>query len=82
MPLVCVRSYLKSLLKYKFLIFDTYHPDTIYLREQGCGNPWLFFEDKRGPGKNIFWKHRLNILQTGVQVYFIFNLQINKNEVT
>ena len=30
MLLVCVRSYLKSLLKYKFLIFCAYHLDTIY----------------------------------------------------
>ena len=26
MLLVCIRSYLKSVLRYKFLIFDTYHP--------------------------------------------------------
>jgi len=33
MLLVCVRSYLISVLRYKFLIFDTYHPDTLYLRK-------------------------------------------------
>ena len=31
MLLVCTRSYLKSVLRYKFLILDTYHPDTIYV---------------------------------------------------
>jgi hypothetical protein len=31
MLLVCIRSYLKSVLRYKFLILDTYHPDTLYL---------------------------------------------------
>jgi hypothetical protein len=29
-------QYLKSVLRYNFLILDTYHPDAIYLREQGC----------------------------------------------
>jgi hypothetical protein len=36
-------------LRYKFFILDIYHPDTLYLREQGCVDPWLFFEVKRGP---------------------------------
>ena len=44
MLLVCIRSYLKSVLRYTFLILDTYHPDTLYLREQGCEDPWLLFE--------------------------------------
>jgi hypothetical protein len=44
---VCIGSYLKSVLGYKFLILGTYHPDT--LREQGCEEPWLFVEAKRGP---------------------------------
>ena len=30
MLLVCVCGYLQSVLRYKFLIFDTYHPDTLY----------------------------------------------------
>jgi len=33
---------------------DTYHPDTLYLRQQGCEDPWLFFEDKRGPRAKKF----------------------------
>jgi hypothetical protein len=28
---------------------DTYHPDTLYLHEQGCENPWLLFKAERGP---------------------------------
>jgi len=28
--LLCIRSYLKSVLRYKFLILDTHHPDTIF----------------------------------------------------
>ena len=57
MLLVCIRSYLKSVLKYKFLILDAY-PDTLYLRQQGCEDPLLFFEVKSGPrAKEKFWKH-------------------------
>ena len=41
--LVCIRSYLKSGLRYKFLILGTCHPDTPYLLEQGCEDPWFFF---------------------------------------
>jgi hypothetical protein len=51
-PLVCVRSYLKLVLSYRFLILDTYHPGILYLREQGCEDPWLFFEAKRGSASN------------------------------
>jgi len=43
MLLVCVRSYLKSVLGYKFLIFDSYNPDTVLVyyvsndvRIRGC----------------------------------------------
>jgi len=57
---VCIRSYLKSVLRYKFLIPDTYHPDTLYLREQWCENVWLFFETKRGPRAKNFRKHCLS----------------------
>jgi hypothetical protein len=45
--LVCILSYLKLVLKYKFLTFHTYYPDTLHFREQGYGNPWLFLENKR-----------------------------------
>ena len=37
---VCsIPSYLKSVLKYKFSISDTYRPNTLYLREQRSGEP-------------------------------------------
>lgn len=42
-------SYLKSVMRYQFLILDTWHPNTLYLHEQGCKDPWLFFQIKRGP---------------------------------
>jgi len=56
MLLVCICSYQKSVLRYKLLILNTYHPDTLNLHEQGCENPWLFFETKRGPPAKTFGK--------------------------
>jgi len=33
----------------------------LYLRQPGCEDPWLFFEDKRDPrAKKMFGKHRLS----------------------
>jgi hypothetical protein len=49
MLLVCFRSYINSVMRYKLLILDTNQPDTLYLREQLCETSWLFFEAKRGP---------------------------------
>ena len=37
---------------------DTYHPNTLYLREKGCEDSLLFFEAKRGPRAKKFGKHR------------------------
>ena len=55
MILVCVHSYIKSFLIYKFLILDTYHPYIPHLREQECENPLLLFETKRSPRAQKFW---------------------------
>jgi len=49
MLIVCFRSYIKSVMRYKLLILDTNQPDTLYLREQLCEKSWLFFEARRGP---------------------------------
>jgi len=56
MLLVRIRSYLKSVVRYKILILDTYHPDPIYLREQGCEDLWLFFEAEMGPKRKKAWE--------------------------
>jgi hypothetical protein len=45
----CTCMHLKSFLRYKFPILDTHYPDAVYLGEHACGDPWLFFETKRGP---------------------------------
>ena len=51
---VCISVYLKSVPRHTFFILDTYHPDTLYLCEQGCEDPWLFCEAKRGSeSKNV-----------------------------
>ena len=44
-------SYLNSVLRYKFLISHPYHPDTLYLRQQGYEDQLLFFfsKPKGGP---------------------------------
>jgi len=38
--LVCVSSYLRSVLSYTFLILGTNLPDSLYLREPECEDPW------------------------------------------
>ena len=35
-----------------------YLTDTLYFREQGCKDPWLFLESKRGQSVKILEKHR------------------------
>ena len=54
MLLVDINISPKSVLRYKCLVLDTYHPQTLYLPEQRCEDPWLFFEAERGPGGNKF----------------------------
>ena len=51
-----IRSKLNPVLRYKYLILDNYHPDTLTLREQGCEEPWLFFEVKWDPTAITFGK--------------------------
>ena len=70
--MVCIRSYHKSVLRYTFLSLGTYLPDTLYLRQRGCEDPWLFFEAKRG--------HRAKILDnTAVRKWSLFDLRILRN---
>jgi hypothetical protein len=41
---------------YKFLILNTYHTNALYLRQQGCEDPWLSFEAERVPRAKDFGK--------------------------
>ena len=56
MLLACIHSYLKLVLRYKFLILGTHRPETLYLRQQGCGDLRLFFEYKRGCTSKEVWE--------------------------
>jgi len=56
--------YLKSILRYKILIFYIYHL-SLYLRGQECEHSWLFFEAKMGPRPRKLGKHCLK----GMRVY-------------
>ena len=53
----CISSSLKSDLRYKFWILDTHHPETPYLRDEGCEASWLLFETKWVPRAKRFGKH-------------------------
>jgi len=44
----------ESAFRRRFLNSVTSHPNTSYLREQGCEDPWLFFEAKGGPREESF----------------------------
>ena len=57
MLLVGIGSYLTSVLTRTVLISGTYHPDRLYLREQGCEDPYLFFETKKSRRADNFGKH-------------------------
>jgi len=36
---------------------ELHDPDTLYLRQQGCKDQWLFFEAKRGPWAKKLGQH-------------------------
>jgi len=40
----------------KYVILCIYQLDTLYLREQGCEDPLLFFQARRVPRGTKFWK--------------------------
>jgi len=43
-----VYSQLSQIISAKqFLILHSYYPETAYLLDQGCENPWFFFEVKK-----------------------------------
>jgi hypothetical protein len=66
MPLVCIRSSLKSVLRYKFFILYTCHPDTLYVREKRCEIRGYFAKPQaiREPKKKPFWGTLLQVIHT------------------
>ena len=65
---VYIGSCLKSVLRFKFVILCIYQPGTLYLREQGFEDPWIFFEAQwRSVSKTfsvtLIWCYKLNDLR-------------------
>lgn len=58
--LVGIRNHLKSVLRYKFLILGTFHPDILYLRQQGCEDFVIFRSQKEFASKNVWEKLAYN----------------------
>jgi len=49
-----VNSYLKSVVRHKILILDTFHQETLYLCVQGREDTLLFVKAKRGHGQKVW----------------------------
>jgi hypothetical protein len=65
MLVVCISVHLKSVLRYKFSILATYHPDTIYIYT--TARMWesvvIFRSQKEFASKNVWVTHHLKELQ-------------------
>jgi hypothetical protein len=57
MQMVCIRSYLKAVLRYNFFLFWIPIIRTPYIREQGCEDLWLLFEAETGSRAKQFGQH-------------------------
>jgi len=57
----CIRICLQSVLRYTFLILVPIIL-TLYLREQGCEDPWLFFRSQKGSASKNVWKTLLYMI--------------------
>jgi len=55
--MVCTDIYMKLVLRYKFVIFEAYYRDTLYIYQQECDDPWLPLEAKMRPRAKEFGKH-------------------------
>ena len=55
MLLVCIHSYLQSILRYKFLILGTYHPDTTFMWARMWGTAFIFW-GQNGPASTPIFK--------------------------
>jgi hypothetical protein len=71
MLLVYINSYQKSVQVHKFLVLDSCHQDTVYLRQQRCDDPWLFFETQRGsrPKKIIIKLGNIAFYCSDISIY-------------
>jgi len=53
MLLVFVRSHVKSFLRYKLLILDTYHPDTVFTSARMWGSVVIFRSQKEPTSRKV-----------------------------
>jgi hypothetical protein len=51
--MLCIHGYLKSLLRYKFLILDTHHPDTIFSSARRWRSAVTFRSQKSSASKPV-----------------------------
>jgi len=58
--LICILKDLKSVLSYKFLISDTYQPDTIFMWARMPGSLVIIRNQKGSASKKKFGKHSFN----------------------
>jgi hypothetical protein len=71
MLLLCIRSYLKSVLGYKFLILDTCHADTTFASARMWGSV-VIIRSQTGSASNMFeqqWYGPLRIIQPPLPLY-------------
>jgi len=68
---VCIRSYLKSVLRYTFLILDTCHLHMLYLREEGCEDPRLFVEAEGGSATKKVREIMIYTLSTKLSLLYL-----------
>jgi hypothetical protein len=65
MLMVCICSYLQSVLRYKFLILHTYHPDTIFT----SARMWRFvllFRNQNGSAAKKVWETLVHTILYGL----------------
>ena len=53
---VCIRSYLKSFLRYTFSILVAFHPAALYFCKKWCDDTWSFIDAKKGSASRTFWE--------------------------
>jgi len=56
MLMVCIRIYIKSLMRYTFLILDTCYLDSVYLHEQGSEGFVVIFRSQKEPDNKKVWE--------------------------
>jgi len=68
MLLLCIRSYLKSVMRYKFLILDTCHQHTLHLRDKDVRFRDYVSKPKWVREKKKFWKHCSSAFSGSIKV--------------